>query len=126
MSSFPPDIMQFVWILIMLISGPLQIVAAAFFLRHRGFGPWVMIITACFSFLVSIAHHLVIFIGNSRQLWEDHSGIPLHVIMQGLGLIGSFSGILFSTGLLITALRLRAISARVAQLESIIETRDFR
>jgi len=126
MSSIGPHLMQFVWIATSLLGGALMITSAALFLHHRGVGPWIMMITACLSLLIGISHQVVQFIGNSRNLWGEDSGIPLHAIMQGLSLIGSLSWILFAAGLLITAVRLRGISRRSADLESIINARDLR
>lgn len=118
--------MQFVWIATSLLAGALMITSAALFLHHRGVGPWIMMITASLSLLIGISHHVVQFIGNSRNLWGADSGIRLHAIMQGLSLIGSLAWVLFAAGLLITAVRLRGISRRSADLESIIHARELR
>jgi hypothetical protein len=126
MSSIFPDLMQFVWIAVALIGGALQITAAALLLRHRGMGPWIMMITGCLSLLLSIAHHSLLFIGNARQLWGQDNPIPFHNIMQSLGFANSFMWILFSAGLLVTAISLRGVSARLADIENIVAQRDLR
>jgi hypothetical protein len=124
MSEIGHNIMQYVWLALSLVGGVLQIAAVAFFIRHRGPGPWIMMVAAVLGLLVSLSHHLVTFIGNARNLWGPDSDVPLHTVMQCLGFLGNFSWILFSVGLMITGIKLAGLHSRMKQLESIIEGRN--
>ena len=107
-----------VWPLFALLLGGLQITAAALLLRERGSGPWLMLIGGVISTIVNCALPIIVIFFNSGGPYPIVS-----TIMRSLSSFSTLGSLLFGIGLLLHALRRRALGNRIAELEAILATR---
>jgi hypothetical protein len=120
MSAAPVNLLQFAWLAFALLFGGLQITASILLLRERGIGPWLMLIGAVISVGGHVASQVfVVFFLNSGRLGIGSRGQILSVI-SGFSALGS---LLFVGGLLLFALTRRSLAQRIAELESILQSR---
>ncbi len=106
---------SFIWPLIALLFGGLQITAAALLLRERGSGSWLMLIGGIVSVVGHVAIPIIVFFFNSGG--SDPIVSTLFVVLPSFATLGS---LIFAIGLLLHALRRRALGSRIAELESIL------
>lgn len=110
-----------IWPLTALLIGGLQITAAALLLRERGNGPWLMLIGGVISVLGRLGQFAIQIVGTA--LASDFS----YSTILSLSSFSTLGTLLFSIGLLLHALRRRALGSRIAELEAILAaTHDAR
>ncbi|RYD48100.1 MAG: hypothetical protein EOP85_04240 [Verrucomicrobiaceae bacterium] len=117
MSSFSLSIMSVVWPILALLLGAMQITASIILLKEKGPGPLMMLVGSVVSVLGSIALPLLSFLMN--YLNADFNE-PAYMAIWSLSILGS---LIFSIGLLLFALRRRAMTVRIAELEAIITSK---
>ena len=100
-----------IWPLLSLLLGGLQITAAVFLLRERGWGPWLMLIGSGIAVGGSVAFRIMVLVMTSSNK------VQVYTAVSSLTTLGS---LLFGIGLLLHALQRRAQGNRIAELEAIL------
>lgn len=102
----------------------LGISASAFFLRERSAGPWLMLVGSlvfAICLLPKAIYVSISFFGvRTNSMLE---GIMYFTIWNWLSISASM---VFSIGLLLTALRRRGLSKRITELETLLEASQNR
>ncbi|RYD37333.1 MAG: hypothetical protein EOP87_03730 [Verrucomicrobiaceae bacterium] len=99
-----------------ILFGALEIIVAVLLLREEGPGPKIMLAGAITSLLGNLA-------GVASMLMLNQSvnfGEAVYIAMSALTALGS---LLFIGGLLLHALKRRALTRRIAELEAILASR---
>jgi hypothetical protein len=104
------EMMPWIWMAILVV----QVVASGLLLGERGPAGWLMLTGSVVLVGVNV------FSNVATHPPDELAGMTLdvHVAMNATGILG---GALFVVGLLMLALRRRAASRRVAELEAILE-----
>ncbi|MES2921518.1 MAG: hypothetical protein V4819_08230 [Verrucomicrobiota bacterium] len=100
----------YIWPLIALLIGGLQITAAVLLLREHGSGPWLMLIGGG----MTVTGHVAIAVARFGSSFNAYPAI------RALGSFATLGSLLFGIGLLLHALRRRALGNRIAELEAIL------
>ena len=109
------SIYSFIWPLVGLLFGGLEITAAVFLLRERGGGPWLMLIGSGIAVVGRVAIPFMLPVINP----SDH--FLTYTAVSSFATLGSLT---FGIGLLLHALQRRALGNRIAELEAILATRQ--
>jgi hypothetical protein len=102
---------SYIWPLIALVLGALQITAAVLLLPERGSGPWMMLIGGGMTVTVHIAEPLLARLQSSSNPYSA---------IYALTSFATLGSLLFGVGLLLHALQRRAQGNRIAELEAIL------
>lgn len=120
MSSAP--FIQIGWLLFTLIVSAAHITSACLLLKERGAGPVLMLIGSAIALIGGSAVHIWVILQNAGLVDSSFS----NRIFEMLSPLGALGWLLFAIGLLLFALRRRSQTARIAELEAIIEAQRQR
>ena len=115
---------QYLWLGFSVMSGILQVLAAILLFRERGAPAWMMLIGSILSMAFGLGSRLIIVFHNAGT-FESSFETVIHYA-NILGAVNALGGMLFIVGLVLYALRRRALSARIAELEQIIAAQNSR
>jgi len=102
----------------------LSISASAFFLRERSAGPWLMLVGSvvfAICLLPKAIYVSISFFGVATNAMLE--GVMYFTIWNWLAISASM---VFSIGLILTALRRRGLAKRIVELETLLEARQNR
>ena len=120
MSSTPnllTSLMMYLWPLLSLLFGALQVTAAILLLRERGMGPWMMLCGSVIGLIGSVGSSGFSILSRLYSIMEVGN------IMILLSFVSAFGHLLFTIGLLLYALQRRALANRITELEAILHSR---
>lgn len=106
------------WILFGLLNGGLLIAASVLLLRERHASAWLMLGGSVTMALGSIASHLMPLMSNFNGTSQTMQFYLAVSALHGLG------SLIFAIGLLLHVLHRRGQTARIAELELILNSRD--
>lgn len=118
MSSAP--FIQIAWLLFTLIVAAANITSACLLLKDRGAGPVLMLTGSVITLIGAGLVHVWTFLQSLGVV-----GFSIR-ILEMLSPLGALGWLLFAIGLLLFALRRRSQTARIAELEAIVEAQRQR
>lgn len=107
----------------LLLIGILEIVLAVILIRRRDFMGWLLLAGALLHTLAQLGIHWLFQLYNNT-ISSLNSPPETFLLIQILGPISAFGGLLFFAGILIHALKRRALHKRLAELEQVLAARD--
>lgn len=122
--DYASPLSQLMELLTAVFISALSITASVLFLRERSAGPWLMLIGSIIfavCLLPKAIYVSISFFGVATN--EMLEGLMYFTIWNWLATSGSM---VFCIGLLLTALRRRGLSKRIAELEMLLEARQNR
>lgn len=105
---------SYIWPLISLLLGGLQITSAVILLRERGYGPWLMLVGSGITVVANVAVRIMMLVMSSSNKFQTFTAVSSFSILGSL---------LFGIGLLLHALQRRGQGNRIAELEAILASR---
>jgi len=122
--DYASPLSQLMELLTAVFISALSITASVLFLRERSTGPWLMLVGSIIfavCLLPKVIYVSISFFGVATN--EMLEGVMYFTIWNWLAISGSM---LFTLGLLLTALRRRGLSKRITELEMLLEARQNR
>lgn len=115
---------QYLWLGFSVMSGILQVLAAILLFRERGAAAWMILIGSILSIVFGLGSRLIFVFHNAGTFGSSFETVIHYTNI--LGAVSALGGLLFIVGLVLFALRRRALSTRIAELEQIIATQNSR
>jgi hypothetical protein len=115
---------QYLWLGFSVMSGILQVLAAILLFRERGAPAWMMLIGSILSMVFGLGSRLFIFFHNAGTFGSSFETVIHYTNI--LGAMSALGGMLFMVGLVLYALRRRALATRITELEQIIAAQNSR
>ena len=112
------------WLIFIFLFCLLQILAAAILLRERGAATWLMLVASILSGIFSLSSRFFFGLHAAGLLSAPFETVALY--SSSFAAAAVFSEILFVIGLILYALRRRALTTRIAELEQIIAAQNSR
>ena len=115
---------QLLGFLVSIVIVAISMVASVMFLREKGLGPWIMLAGSSLSLigiLPQALYQLVGYYAHKGYEPPEVSGVMYYTLWNWLP---GVAGLLFTVGLLLTALQRRGLARRIAELESILSVQD--
>lgn len=104
---------NFLWPLLQVLLGGLEIATAVLLLQERGLASWLMLAGSTVSGLGQLVLPIIVRVAPSIR----RGNLDLYMLLLSVVGFGSF---VFSIGLLVHALRRRGQTNRIAELEAIL------
>jgi hypothetical protein len=117
-------LIQYLWLGFSVMSGILQLLAAILLFRERGAATWMILIGSILSVALGLGSRLIFVFHNAGMFGSSFESVIHYTNI--LGSVSALGGLLFIVGLVLFALRRRALSARIAELEQIIAAQNSR
>lgn len=120
--EYASPIAQLMELLTAILISALSITASALFLRERSAGPWLMLIGSIIFALCLLPKAIYVSI--------SFSGVSTNAMLEGVmyftiwNWLAISASMVFSVGLILTALRRRGLANRIAELETLLEARQ--
>ncbi len=111
------NLLMIAWLLFTLLIGATQITAAILLLRERHMGPWMMLIGGIIALIGSVGNQLLWLF----RLTSTGSSVAIVNATSAFSALGHLA---FAIGLLLHALRRRALAIRIVQLEAILHSQN--
>ncbi len=115
---------QYLWLGFSVMSCILQVLAAILLFRERGAAAWMILIGSILSMAFGLGSRLVVVFHNAGRFGSSFETLIHYTNI--LGAVSALGGMLFIVGLVLYALRRRALAARIAELEQIIAAQNSR
>lgn len=115
---------QYLWLGFSVMTCILEVLAAILLFRERGAASWMILIGSILSLVFGLGSRLVIIFHNAGTFVSSFETL-LHYT-NILGAVSALGGMLFIVGLVLYALRRRALATRIAELEQIIAAQNSR
>ena len=115
---------QLLAFLVSLFIAVALIVASVLFLRDKGLGPWIMLTGSSFGLIAMIPLGISQYVNYHASIGYEAPEVSGAMYYTLWNWLPGAAGLVFATGLLLTAVQRRVLAGRIAELEAIIATRE--
>lgn len=122
--SYSNDLLQYLWLAFSIVYCSLQVLAAILLLRERGVSASIMLAGSILYAVAVLGSRLVLVLNNAGIFELNPASMMRN--FNVLNTVSALGGLLFVAGLILHALRRRALTTRIAELEQIIAAQNSR
>ena len=122
--SYSNDLLQYLWLAFSIVYCSLQVIAAILLFRERGLAVSIMLAGSILYGVAVLGSRLILVLSNAGIFELNPTNMMRNFNI--LNTVSALGGLLFIVGLILYALRRRALSARIAELEQILASQNSR
>lgn len=118
------ELLQYLWLAFSIVCCGLQVLAAILLLRERGVAVSILLAGSILNGITVLGSRLILVLSNAGIFELNPTTMMRNFTL--LNSVSALGGLLFVVGLMLYALRRRALTARIAELEQIIAAQNSR